>query len=91
MGIGVLSAEEPPDDDIGEESTSSAEYHTDTDVYTSFYAINVGDVPFIGESSFSIYDSGGETPRKYEQLKEEAHSCHRKSIRCYVLLCIHFD
>lgn len=71
MGIGVLSAEEPPDDDIGEESTSSAEYHTDTDVYTSFYAINVGDVPFIGESSFSIYDSGGETPRKYEQLKEE--------------------
>lgn len=71
MGIGVLSAEEPPDDDIGEESTSSAEYHTDTDVYTSFYAINVGDAPFIGESSFSIYDSGGETPRKYEQLKEE--------------------
>ena len=71
MGIGVLSAEEPPDDDIGEESASSAEYHTDTDVYTSFYAINVGDVPFIGESSFSIYDSGGETPRKYEQLKEE--------------------
>lgn len=71
MGIGVLSAEEPPDDDIGEESTNSAEYHTDTDVYTSFYAINVGDVPFIGESSFSIYDSGGETPRKYEQLKEE--------------------
>ena len=71
MGIGVLSAEEPPDDDIGEESTSSAEYHTDTDVYTSFYAINVGDVPFIGESSFSIYDNGGETPRKYEQLKEE--------------------
>ena len=71
MGIGVLSAEEPPDDDIGEESTSSAEYHTDTDVYTSFYAINVGNVPFIGESSFSIYDSGGETPRKYEQLKEE--------------------
>lgn len=71
MGIGVLSAEEPPDDDIGEESTSSAEYHTDTDVCTSFYAINVGDVPFIGESSFSIYDSGGETPRKYEQLKEE--------------------
>lgn len=71
MGIGVLSAEEPPDDDIGEESTSSAEYHTDTDVYTSFYAINVGDVSFIGESSFSIYDSGGETPRKYEQLKEE--------------------
>ena len=70
MGIGVLSAEEPPDDDIGEESTSSAEYHTDTDVYTSFYAINVGDVPFIGESSFSIYDSGGETPRKYEQLKD---------------------
>lgn len=58
-------------DIIGEESTSSAEYHTDTDVYTSFYAINVGDVPFIGESSFSIYDSGGETPRKYEQLKEE--------------------
>ncbi len=79
MGIGVLSAEEPPDDDIGEESTSSAEYHTDTDVYTSFYAINVGDVPFIGESSFSIYDSGGETPRKYEQLKEENKNLRSKA------------
>ena len=69
MGIGVLTGNS--DDDEVEEGTAAAEYHTDTDVYTSFYAINVGDVPFIGESSFSIYDSGGETPRKYEQLKEE--------------------
>ena len=69
MGIGVLTGNS--DDDEVEEGNAAAEYHTDTDVYTSFYAINVGDVPFIGESSFSIYDSGGETPRKYEQLKEE--------------------
>lgn len=69
MGIGVLTGNS--DDDEVEEGTAAAEYHTDTDVYTSFYAVNIGDTPFVGDSSFSIFDSGGDTPRMYEQLKEE--------------------
>lgn len=69
MGIGVLTGNS--DDDEVEEGTAAAEYHTDTDVYISFYAVNIGDTPFIGKSSFSIFDSGGDTPKMYEQLKEE--------------------
>ena len=38
MGIGVLTGNS--DDDEVEEGTAAAEYHTDTDVYTSFYAVN---------------------------------------------------
>lgn len=68
MGIGVLSAEEPPDDDIGEESTSTAEYHTDTDVYTSFNVSNIGDTPFFGDTTFSIKDSNDERPKTQENL-----------------------
>ena len=71
MGIGVLTGNNDDNDDEVEEGTAAAEYHTDTDVYTSFYAVNIGDTPFIGKSSFSIFDSGGDTPRMYEQLKEE--------------------
>ena len=33
--------------------------------------MNIGDTPFIGKSSFSIFDSGGDTPKMYEKLKEE--------------------
>ena len=69
MGIGILTGNS--DDDEVEEGTAAAEYHTDTDVYTSFYAVNIGDTPFVGKSSFSIFDSGGDTPKMYEQLKEE--------------------
>lgn len=71
MGIGVLTGNNDDDDDEVEEGTAAAEYHTDTDVYTSFYAVNIGDKPFIGKSSFSIFDSGGDTPKMYEQLREE--------------------
>lgn len=71
MGIGVLTGNSDDNDDEVEEGTAAAEYHTDTDVYTSFYAVNIGDTPFVGKSSFSIFDSGGDTPRMYEQLKEE--------------------
>lgn len=71
MGIGVLTGNNDDNDDEVEEGTAAAEYHTDTDVYTSFYAVNIGDTPFIGKSSFSIFDSGGDTPKMYEQLKEE--------------------
>ena len=71
MGIGVLTGNNDDNDDEVEEGTAAAECHTDTDVYTSFYAVNIGDTPFIGKSSFSIFDSGGDTPKMYEQLREE--------------------
>lgn len=69
--IEYLAAVHLKDDDEVEEGIAAAEYHTDTDVYTSFYAVNIGDTPFIGKSSFSIFDSSGDTPKMYEQLKEE--------------------
>ena len=59
MGIGVLTGNNDDNDDEVEEGTAAAEYHTDTDVYTSFYAVNI------------IFDSGGDTPKMYEQLREE--------------------
>lgn len=76
---GHFSAEPTIDDELPKEEygdipdgvTPYTYYVTDTDVYTSFYAVNIGDTPFIGKSSFSIYDSGGDTPKMYEQLKEE--------------------
>lgn len=77
MGIGVLSAEEPPDDDIGEESTSSAQYHTDTDVYTSFNIKNLGDTPFIGDTTFSIRDNSDELPKVMENLDESCQEVYK--------------
>lgn len=77
MGIGVLSAEEPPDDDIGEESTSTAQYHTDTDVYTSFYIKNLGDTPFIGDTTFSIRDNSDELPKVMENLDESCQEVYK--------------
>lgn len=79
MGIGVLSAEEPPDEDIGEESTSSAQYHTDTDVYTSFNIKNLGDTPFIGDTTFSIRDNSDELPRSMEDLDESCQEVYKIS------------
>lgn len=79
MGIGVLSAEEPPDDDIGEEGTSSAEYHTDTDVYTSFNVRNIGDTPFIGDTTFSIRNNSDELPKTSEYLDESTKEIYRIS------------
>lgn len=66
MGIGVLSAlgkeEDKPDAPlIG--SSATAEYHTDTDVYTAFYFRNDSGADIFGGGGFSIYNSDGETPR----------------------------
>ena len=79
MGIGVLSGEEPPDEDIGGEGTTSAEYHTDTDVYTSFNIVNIGETPFIGETTFSIKDSSDELPKTYEDLDESCKEVYKIS------------
>lgn len=64
MGIGVLSTlgkeEDEPDAPFG--SSITAEYHTDTDVYTAFYFRNDSGADVIGGGGFSIYNSDGETP-----------------------------
>lgn len=73
MGIGVLSGgsnDEEDDDDIFG-SLSVADYHTDTDVYTSFNVANIGDTPFIGETTFSIRNSSDELPRTQEKLNDD--------------------
>ncbi len=61
MGIGTVgtseNTEELPD---GEDA---AEYHTDTDVYTSFDFVNSGSTDYIGSTRFSIYNSDNELPR----------------------------
>lgn len=71
MGIGTINAQSDDDDDEFDEGMSAAEYHTNTDVYTSFSAVNIGELSFVGDTTFSIKDSSGETPRIGEQLKPE--------------------
>ncbi len=66
MGIGVLSSlgKDEENKDPGASITSvTAEYHTDTDVYTSFYFRNDSENNIFGGGKFSIYDSNGETPK----------------------------
>ncbi|MGN1341159.1 MAG: hypothetical protein ACI4WS_12775, partial [Oscillospiraceae bacterium] len=69
MGIGVLTGDSSGDE--LPEGEAAAEYHTNTDVYTSFTVKNIGDYPFVGTSVFSIKDSSDETPRISEVLKDE--------------------
>lgn len=61
MGIGILSGAESPED---EPLTSSvvAEYHTDTDVYTSFTFVNESGADLVSGGTFSIKNAAGETP-----------------------------
>ncbi len=72
MGIGTVSAD-PPDDGDDEPLTavSVAEYHTDTDVYTSFNLMNIGEYPLVGSTVFNIRNSGGETPKTSEYINSE--------------------
>lgn len=69
MGIGVLTGDSSGDE--LPEGEAAAEYHTNTDVYTSFTVKNIGDSPFVGTSVFSIKNSSDETPRISEVLKDE--------------------
>ena len=75
MGIGVLTGDTDDDDDI--EGTSVAEYHTDTDVYTSFNVRNIGETPFVGESTFSIRNSSNQLPKIRESLDESCKEVYR--------------
>ncbi|MGN0678337.1 MAG: hypothetical protein ACI4JS_01615 [Oscillospiraceae bacterium] len=66
MGVGILSAE-PKEDEIKPGGTGTpAEYHTDTDVYTSFFFVNESGTDIIAGGNFSIYDSDGNTPSTYD-------------------------
>ena len=70
MGIGVLTANGNNDEEDVTPSTTAAEYHTDTDVYTSFNVTNIGDTTYVGDLTFGIYDSDGETPRKKDKFRD---------------------
>lgn len=65
MGIGVVSA--AVEEDHPEEGTSTtAEYHTDTYVYTSFFFQNSSGNDMVSpDATFSIYDIEGNLPRRY--------------------------
>lgn len=66
MGIGVLNSLEKDEETKNPGAsitTITAEYHTDTDVYTSFYFKNDSEADLFGGGKFSIYDSNGETPK----------------------------
>lgn len=65
MGIGVLSGIDGETDLVGE-AISEVQYHTDTEVYTSFDFVNIGSTDYIAANAFSIYNSDGETPKTYE-------------------------
>lgn len=72
MGIGVLTGN--ASDDTYEEFTGSisvAEYHTDTNVYTSFYVKNTGEDAFIGDTTFSVKDSDDKLVKKKTILDEK--------------------
>lgn len=67
MGIGVLSGIEGETDLGGAgKEVSEVQYHTDTEVYTSFDFVNIGSTDYIATSAFSIYNSDGETPKTIE-------------------------
>lgn len=74
MGIGVLSGI-GGDDETHDSSTTLtstvAEYHTDTDVYTSFTVTNIGETPFVGSTIFHLTNGEGDTPKKQEELPEQ--------------------
>lgn len=65
MGIGVLSGIDGETDLVGE-AISEVQYHTDTEVYTSFDFVNIGSTDYIAANAFSIYNSDGETPKTIE-------------------------
>lgn len=66
MGIGIVAGSEKEEDTPVDIDTET-QYHTDTDVYTSFTFVNTGDDNLIAGSSFSIYNSEGETPKTTEE------------------------
>lgn len=63
MGIGVLASGDRMTEVIG---STVAEYHTDTDVYTSFNFVNTGSDSIISSTAFSIYNASGELPATRE-------------------------
>lgn len=63
MGIGVLTANKENYEESDIASSTVAEYHTDTDVFTSFNFVNNSGADIIASSTFSIYNEDGETPR----------------------------
>ena len=69
IGIGTVGASEADDDPELDTGEDTAEYHTNTDVYTPFSFYNSGRDDYIKKTQaiFSIYDSSGSLPIKREK------------------------
>ena len=84
MGIGTVgtseNTEELPD---GEDA---AEYHTDTDVYTSFTFYNSGSDDYVKrtQATFSIYDSNGDLPIKRQKDDEIRYVSATGSVKVFI-------
>lgn len=70
MGIGVLASGSRMTEVIG---STVAEYHTDTDVYTSFNFVNTGSDNIVASTAFSVYNAAGELPATHEDAAGEAY------------------
>ncbi len=62
MGIGIVAGS-AVDSEVAVVEDTITQYHTDTDVYTSFDFTNIGATDYVSASSFSIYNADGETPK----------------------------
>lgn len=84
MGIGTVgmteNTEELPD---GEDA---AEYHTNTDVYTSFTFYNNGRDDYVKktQATFSIYDSSGNLPIKRERDGDTIYVSASSAVKIFV-------
>lgn len=84
MGIGTVgtseNTEELPD---GEDA---AEYHTDTDVYTSFTFYNESRDDYVKKTQaiFSIYDSSGNLPIKRERDGETIYVSESSAVKIFI-------
>ena len=66
MGIGIVAGSGGEGEIVLGADSSDTQYHTDTDVYTSFDFTNISATDYVSASSFSIYNANGETPKTQE-------------------------
>ncbi len=84
MGIGTVgTSEETVELPEGEDA---AEYHTNTNVYTSFTFYNDSDEDYVKKSDavFSIYDSNGNLPIRRERDDETRYVSENSTVQIYV-------
>lgn len=86
MGIGTVGASETEDDPELDTGEDTAEYHTNTDVYTPFTFYNSGRDDYVKKTQafFSIYDSSGSLPIKRERDGETRYVSATGTVQIFV-------